>query len=257
MQNRSSIIVSVGIATLLVAAAIFSGEDAARGADECLTQPRTNASASGHWRYRIDHANNNRKCWYLKDEKRDSAKGSGTARDSDAIPVDDDPESIPPSTADARAEMPVTARADAPRTPAAPPQQQQAQAQPQPQKRVANALSPSDIAAAPPAAANTPVETLKVLKVADADPPAANAPADAPAAAAPVDAALSSPELAPSAASPRAAASTRDSPLRVFAGLALIALGVMVLVLCLVFHLLYGDVRLEHGRDGIGRRGMA
>jgi hypothetical protein len=55
---------AVSIVTGLAAVLAVPGPGGSAAAD-CLPQPGAQTAAGGHWFYRIDHANNNRKCWYL------------------------------------------------------------------------------------------------------------------------------------------------------------------------------------------------
>ncbi len=98
MQNRTRMVASPVFAALLagvIAAAVT--RDSARGADECLTEPKQETPAGGHWRFHIDHANQ-RKCWYLKDESGKPSQAPLPAPASD--------EASPQSAADAHAELP-------------------------------------------------------------------------------------------------------------------------------------------------------
>ncbi|MDR3466015.1 MAG: hypothetical protein P4M07_08740, partial [Xanthobacteraceae bacterium] len=135
MQSRARTVASSLVAALLVAAIpAFAGDDAARGAGDCLSKPRDDTPAGAHWRYRVDHANH-RNCWYLKDDsarKDASNPGESVAADAAASPAREaasDPmpreapqaeEAIPPASANARAELlPDPPRAARPRSSAA------------------------------------------------------------------------------------------------------------------------------------------
>ncbi len=75
--------------------------------DDCLSAPKAETPAGGHWHYRVDHANK-RNCWYLRSEGGQSQAAQSTS------PA---PSAAKPSVADARAEFRArTSREDSPAT---------------------------------------------------------------------------------------------------------------------------------------------
>jgi hypothetical protein len=63
---------------------------AAPAAGECLSGPNRVAPDGSHWYYRIDRANNNRKCWYLAPEN-EKARASARHRVPDPPPAKAEP----------------------------------------------------------------------------------------------------------------------------------------------------------------------
>src|ERR1700749_2775851 len=74
MRNRAAKFGPALIARLLATASFTRmsyGETPA--ADECLSAPKAETPAGGHWHFRIEHPSN-RHCWYLRTEGESSVK---------------------------------------------------------------------------------------------------------------------------------------------------------------------------------------
>jgi len=116
MPNRTKTAVSPIFAAFLVS--VFSTAiacAAARAADDCLSEPKHQTPAGGHWYYRIDGPNH-RKCWFLGDEGQ-KVNQAGSPRPSSPLPLPrQTAAAIQPSVANAHAELPKVT------TPAEPPQ---------------------------------------------------------------------------------------------------------------------------------------
>jgi hypothetical protein len=54
------------LASGFLALALITGASSRSAADECLAKPNGPAPQGQHWYYRIDHANDGRQCWYLR-----------------------------------------------------------------------------------------------------------------------------------------------------------------------------------------------
>jgi hypothetical protein len=54
------------LASGFLALALITGVSARSAADECLAKPNGPTPQGQHWYYRIDHANDGRQCWYLR-----------------------------------------------------------------------------------------------------------------------------------------------------------------------------------------------
>ncbi len=93
MEHRISTFAGVFFLSLFASSAAFAAPDtSAAGGAECLSSPKSETPAGGHWYYRIDHATK-RKCWYVGDA---SAKASKKAKASVAVrskPAASSPES--------------------------------------------------------------------------------------------------------------------------------------------------------------------
>jgi hypothetical protein len=120
MSNRtttltSTVFASTVFATVLAGTGLMSaGSAPARAADDCLSAPKHETSAGGHWYYRVDRQSQ-RKCWYLADQ------GHKTGPLAAAKPVASTKtnsqraaERIPLTNADARAELPALTYTDQP-----------------------------------------------------------------------------------------------------------------------------------------------
>jgi hypothetical protein len=115
MPNRTRTAASPIFAAFL--ASVFSTAiacAAARAADDCLSEPKHQAPAGGHWYYRIDGPNH-RKCWFLGDEGQKVSQAV-SPRPSSPLPLPRRAAAIQPSVADAHAELPKVT------TPTEPPQ---------------------------------------------------------------------------------------------------------------------------------------
>src|SRR5262245_60803269 len=67
------------LASSFVTLVLTTGASAQTSADECLAKPSGPTPQGQHWYYRIDHANNGRQCWYLREK---------TSRQTERIPTD-------------------------------------------------------------------------------------------------------------------------------------------------------------------------
>jgi hypothetical protein len=118
MPDRTTTLASTVIATVLAGTGLMSAMCApARAAEDCLREPKHEASAGGHWYYRVDRQNH-RKCWYLADEgyktdQHPSAKPLRSARKNSEPAA----ERIPQANADARAELPALRYSEPPDQP--------------------------------------------------------------------------------------------------------------------------------------------
>ena len=72
-KHALAIVITLGAAGLSFMGATAGTASAAEG---CLTSPKMPAPEGGRWYYRLDHANNKRKCWHLvmKDGARETVK---------------------------------------------------------------------------------------------------------------------------------------------------------------------------------------
>ncbi len=91
MQHQVRTFAGIVFLSVVAGGSAFAAPDAT--ATECLSAPKGEAPAGGHWYYRIDHANK-RKCWYVGDA---SAKVSRKAKA--AAPVRSHPAAAPPASA--------------------------------------------------------------------------------------------------------------------------------------------------------------
>src|ERR1700755_2584186 len=74
MRNRAAKFGPALIASFLATASFIPmsyGETPA--ADECLSAPKPDTPAGGHWHFRIEHPSN-RHCWYLRSENASAPK---------------------------------------------------------------------------------------------------------------------------------------------------------------------------------------
>jgi hypothetical protein len=65
MRGTRTVLASGFFALVLIA-----GSSARSAADDCLEKPNGPTPQGQHWYYRIDHANNGRQCWYLRESDR-------------------------------------------------------------------------------------------------------------------------------------------------------------------------------------------
>ena len=79
MKSRAAYFVAAIIASILYSATAFAAPDASEQAepraDTCLTSPRDYTPPGTRWRYRLERETG-RRCWFLKDEERPTAKSS-------------------------------------------------------------------------------------------------------------------------------------------------------------------------------------
>jgi hypothetical protein len=107
MRHRTRPLTSTVFAAVLTGTGLMSAAcGPARAADDCLSEPKRETSAGGHWYYRSD-PQTHRKCWYLADQ----------AHKTDQVPSANPPpfakknaqqatERIQQSNADSHAEVP-------------------------------------------------------------------------------------------------------------------------------------------------------
>jgi hypothetical protein len=115
MSSRTAKFVSAVFASFLLGAPLATlSPGAAAAADDCLAGPKKDQTPQGgHWYYRIDHATK-RNCWYLREERETPSQTTATKPSQSTQPVASKPETMQPSIADARAELPPQTRIDAP-----------------------------------------------------------------------------------------------------------------------------------------------
>jgi hypothetical protein len=108
MRNRAAKFGPAMIASFLATAAFIPmsyGETPA--ADECLSAPKAETPAGGHWRFRIEHPSN-RHCWYLRTEGGSAVKTAAAKPPALTKPAASNvagSADLPDSVADARAEL--------------------------------------------------------------------------------------------------------------------------------------------------------
>src|SRR6202171_2855810 len=110
MSKRTAKFVSAVFASILagtcLATVSHGAAPSAAAADDCLSGPKGQTPAGGHWYYRIDRATK-RHCWYIGDEKeklsRAAPKNSAPLTDSGSGPNET---AAQRAIADARAELP-------------------------------------------------------------------------------------------------------------------------------------------------------
>jgi hypothetical protein len=108
MPDWTTTLTSTGFATVIAATVLMPvGCAPASAAADCLSGPNHAAPGGSHWRYRVDRQNH-RKCWYLAD----AAGRSEQAVSARLLRLANRPLPLlagrmPPSTADAHAELPL------------------------------------------------------------------------------------------------------------------------------------------------------
>ncbi len=105
MSNRIGKFASaicVGLLSSVAHTPMFNS--AAQAADDCLSGPKDQTPAGGHWYYRIDHATK-RHCWYLRGENEKLSRDTPQSAASLSKPVLPRQETVTRSIADARAEL--------------------------------------------------------------------------------------------------------------------------------------------------------
>src|SRR5262245_53788999 len=66
MAKRSKLLAAAALAILAATSVLHARSALAQAAaDECLSKPNGTSPQGSHWFYRVDRANNNRRCWYL------------------------------------------------------------------------------------------------------------------------------------------------------------------------------------------------
>jgi hypothetical protein len=107
MMARTATKIASGIIVGLLAGVPLTVPRQAANAAECLTSPGQDATQGQHWYYRIDHANNKRHCWYLRDEGGKAARTTPSDDESSpaATPAMSSAGAAPRSLEDAHAEF--------------------------------------------------------------------------------------------------------------------------------------------------------
>ncbi len=104
----SALLLSVAASVLLTA----GPHGAARAADSCITEPKTETPQGKHWYFRIERGSG-RHCWYLRGEDEDSARTPTAEPVASAKPAPQTSGNAPArSLADARAEFAPKARVE-------------------------------------------------------------------------------------------------------------------------------------------------
>jgi hypothetical protein len=194
MKSRAAKFVAAIIASILYSASAFAAPDDAEPAepraDTCLTSPRDYTPPGTRWRYRMDR-DTGRRCWFLKDDEKPTAKAAEQKTAEQSAAADEEPAPAPTSRkkaaatrslSDARAEL-SQARAESAKSSAARSAADPAAAalvaessQPSPAKSV-NMLAPNT-AARWPAATSTTAQTNPQANPAASPPAPTAAPAE-------------------------------------------------------------------------------
>jgi hypothetical protein len=104
----SALLLSVAASVVLTA----GPHNAARAADSCITEPKTETPQGKHWYYRLEHGTG-RHCWYLRGEDEASAQTPTAEPVASAKPAPATSGNVPArSLADARAEFAPKARVE-------------------------------------------------------------------------------------------------------------------------------------------------
>jgi hypothetical protein len=111
MSNIKAKLASGFLLTVAASLTLMAGPSgAARAADSCITEPKTETPQSKHWYYRIERGTA-RHCWYLRGEDEASARTPSAEPVAAAKPAPQTTGNAPPrSLADARAELAPKAR---------------------------------------------------------------------------------------------------------------------------------------------------
>ena len=205
MSNVKARLASAFLLSVAASLTLIAGNSAARAADSCITEPKTETPLGKHWYYHLERGTG-RHCWYLRGEDEASARAPAAEPVASAQPAPATSGSAPArSLADARAEFAPKARVE---DNGGAPQARSVWPDPQPAASTATApaaattgigpgaaTSPADSQLAsrwpqPSGAPSTANAALQAsLMVADAQPAdaaaAAPAPAEAPQASAP------------------------------------------------------------------------
>jgi hypothetical protein len=88
---KRTILLAPTIVAILAAAIVFTSGSARAepAADECLSKPSGPSPQGSHWFYRVDRANNNRRCWYLGPEGAKARQAAAPKQPSSARPKDE------------------------------------------------------------------------------------------------------------------------------------------------------------------------
>lgn len=120
MPNRTTKFASTLLAGFLAAATFFAGANkAAYAVDACLSGPKGTPPQGGHWYYRLDRATK-RHCWYVGEEREKQARSNAAQTTKPASPQQKET-AIPPSVANARAELTSAEPSEAASAKSAPP----------------------------------------------------------------------------------------------------------------------------------------
>jgi len=86
MQGTKTVLASSFLTLVLI-----TDPSARSAADECLAKPSGPTPQGQHWYYRIDHANDGRQCWYLREG---GGRAQRTSRQTERISSDATPQAI-------------------------------------------------------------------------------------------------------------------------------------------------------------------
>jgi len=113
MSNIEARLASALLLSVVASAELIAGHSAARAADSCITEPRTETPQGKHWYFRLERGTG-RHCWYLRGEDEASARAPSTEPVAAAKPPALATSGNAParSLADARAEFAPTARVE-------------------------------------------------------------------------------------------------------------------------------------------------
>jgi hypothetical protein len=85
MAKRSKLLAAAALAVLAATSALNAQSTLAQAAaDECLSKPNGTSPQGSHWFYRVDRANNNRRCWYLGPDGAKARQAAAPRRRSSA-----------------------------------------------------------------------------------------------------------------------------------------------------------------------------
>jgi hypothetical protein len=188
MKTRAAKFVAAIIASILYSASAFAAPDDAEPAepraDTCLTSPRDYTPPGTRWRYRLDR-DSGRRCWFLKDEEKPTAKASEQKTAEQNAAADEEPAAAPPRKKTAATRALSEARAELSQAPAEPakPAAVRRAADPAAAALVAESGQPSAARSvnmlAPNTAARWPAATSTTAQTNPQANPAANPPAPA------------------------------------------------------------------------------
>jgi hypothetical protein len=107
MSNRTAKFASAIFVSLLAGVSHTTlANGAERAPNDCLSGPKGQTSAGGHWYYHIDRATK-RHCWYLAEETGRPSRVAPQSQASQTRPVSPRQPAVTLSFADARAELPL------------------------------------------------------------------------------------------------------------------------------------------------------
>src|SRR5689334_19899816 len=73
MSNVKARLASALLFSVVASAGLIAGNSAARAADSCVTEPKSESPQGKHWYYRLERGTG-RHCWYLRGEDEASAR---------------------------------------------------------------------------------------------------------------------------------------------------------------------------------------